>query len=72
MDAIGTFSRWLFIETERAGTARQRGEKFDNLDDAADQRDIAVEIARRLADYGIEFAAIAGIRSDIASDADHA
>src|SRR5207248_1453085 len=64
--------RRFFIKTERARAARHHGEKLHAADHAADERDIAIEVARRLAYHRVEFAAVSGIGRHIAADAHHA
>ena len=48
------------VEAERAGAARPGGEQGDALDHPADIGDVAVEVARGMADHRIELAAGAG------------
>ncbi len=52
--------------------ARQARQIFHPVDHPPDERDIAVEMARRMADDGVELGAGAGIGREIAPDADHA
>src|SRR5436853_537388 len=60
----------LLVEAERLGAARARGQKGDPVHDPADQGDVEVEMARRMADHGVELAAGPGIRGEVAADAD--
>src|SRR3546814_13080504 len=61
-----------FIETKRLGPARKARKMLDSADDPADDGNVAIEMARRVADNGIEFGAAAGIGRHIPTDADHA
>ena len=63
--------RALLVEAERLGAARQRRHGVEPGDDSPDQRDVAVEVARGVADHCIKFAAGAGIGRQVAADADH-
>ena len=58
------------VEAEIAGAARAGGEQRHPLDHPADSGDVAVEVARRMADHRIELAARAGVRREVAADAD--
>src|SRR3546814_3401893 len=57
-----------FIETKRLGPARQARKMLDSADDPADDGNVAIEMARRVADNGIEFGAAAGIGRHIRSE----
>ena len=45
---------------------------FDPLDDPPDHRDIAIEMARRMADHGVKLGTAAGVGGQVAADADGA
>ena len=64
-DAYGT----LF---DVAAAARQGGQEFDALNDTAEDCEVAIEVARRLTDDGVEFGAAARVWSNFAPDADDA
>src|SRR5690242_2440536 len=49
----------FFVEAERAGAARHRRKQLHAVDYATNQCDVAVEVTWRLADHGIELAAVA-------------
>ena len=68
--ALITFCQ--IIETERAMSTRESGEIFHPLDQTAHQRDVAIELARRLTDNDIKFRPCAGIRRKITPDTHHA
>src|SRR3546814_3467941 len=61
-----------FIETKRLGPARKARKKLDSADDPADDGKVANEMARRVADNGIEFGADAGNERHIPTDDEHA
>ena len=61
--------RWTFVEAHRSRPARHHRQAIDPLHDAPDKRDVPVQVARRLADHGIELGAVSGIRSIVLSDA---
>src|SRR3546814_18017664 len=57
-----------FIETKRLGPARQARKMLDSADDPADDGNVAIEMARRVDDNGIEFGAAAGIGRHIPTE----
>jgi hypothetical protein len=58
------------VEADIAGAARQAGEVFHSLDHPADDRDIAIKLARGLSDDGVELRARAGVGRIVAAHAD--
>ena len=61
---------FFLVESERLGSARQRAQAVDALDDPADDGDVAVEVARGVADHRIELAARARVGRQVAANAD--
>ncbi len=59
----------LLVEAHRALPARHHRQELDPPHDAPDERDVAVEVPRRLADDGVELGAVARIRRVVASHA---
>ena len=51
----------LLVEAQRAGAARQRRQQLHAAQHAAGNHDVAVELARRLADDHVELGAAAGV-----------
>src|SRR5450755_2297754 len=62
----------LLVEAHRPRATRHDGEQLDALHYAADERDVAIERARRLADDGVELGAVARIHGVVAPHADGA
>src|SRR5450755_2078334 len=62
----------LLVEAHRPRATRHDGEQLDALHHAADERDVAIERARRLADDGVELGAVSRIHGVVASHADGA
>ncbi len=69
-ETIGTLSDGIVVDPGLALAARQGGEVLDALDHPADDRDVAVELARGVADHRVELGAGAGVRRKVAGDAD--
>src|SRR3546814_20296521 len=63
--------RRVFIDAERGRAARQARQMLDPGDHATDERDIAVEMARRVTDDRVKFGARAGVRRHVACDPNH-
>src|SRR5690606_41295545 len=70
-DAHGCDADALFrflVEAERPAAARQRGQEFHSLDDAANQGDVAVELTRRLPDHHVQLRTITAVGRIAAAD----
>src|SRR6185437_9236020 len=59
------------VEAELSRSTRQRREQRHSLDDASDELDVAIELARRLTDDGIELAAVAAVYIVVPAGAHH-
>src|SRR6185437_10569330 len=64
--------RRILVKAHRAVATRQVSEILHALHHASDQRDVAIKLARGLADHRIKFGAGTGIGCVVAAGADHA
>src|SRR5690606_22484098 len=62
--------RGVLVNARLTPPARQGGEMLDPLDHAADHRDVAIELARSVADHRVKLGAGAGVGRKVAGDTD--
>src|SRR5262245_55746717 len=58
----------LLVKARVAGSARQTRQDRHAANDATDDRDVAVQLTRRVADHDIEFRAAATVRTVVTAD----